>query len=83
MVKAKEEEKRSVQRAEEERSAQRAEERKAVGKLKKQASMEKGTPALGRGREGEGPEGRGHRGGATGEGSGITAVSGLDVTSMS
>ena len=70
MVKEKEEERRSAQKAEEERrSAQKAEEEKAVGKLRKQASVGKGTPALGRGAgggvgpKGRGWEGRGQRGG--------------------
>ena len=63
MVKEKEEERRSAQKAEEERkSAQKAEEEKAVGKLRKQASVGKETPALGRGAGGRvGPKGRGQR----------------------
>lgn len=66
MVKEKEEERRSAQKAEEERrSVQKAEEEKAVGKLRKQASVGKGTPALGRGAG----EGWGQRGGLGGEGS--------------
>ena len=57
-----------VQEKEEARrnAAQVAEEQKAVAKLKKQASVEKGTPALGRGVEwggGGGGEERGRKGG--------------------
>lgn len=58
------------EKEEERRSAQKAEEQKAVGKLKKQASVEKGTPALGRGAGWEGKRrGRGRgEGGRVGRG---------------
>ena len=59
MVREKEEQRKSAQKEDEQRSVQTA-----VGKLKKQASVEKGTPALGRGawwegRGGVGKDGKG------------------------
>ena len=53
MVREKEEERKSAQKEEERKRAQKEEEKRsvqtAVGKLKKQASVDKGTFALGRG----------------------------------
>ena len=59
MVREKEEQRKSAQKEDEQRSVQTA-----VGKLKKQASVEKGTPALGRGAgwEGKGGEVLGGKG---------------------
>ena len=67
MVREKEEQRKSAQKEDEQRSVQTA-----VGKLKKQASVEKGTPALGRGawwegrggvgKDGKGAEGLGRKG---------------------
>ena len=59
MVREKEEQRKSAQKEDEQRSVQTA-----VGKLKKQASVEKGTPALGRGAwwEGRGGVGGGWEG---------------------
>ena len=66
MVREKEEQRKSAQKEDEQRSVQTA-----VGKLKKQASVEKGTPALGRGawwerRGGVGKDGKGAGGGGLG-----------------
>ena len=61
MVREKEEQRKSAQKEDEQRSVQTA-----VGKLKKQASVEKGTPALGRGAWWEGRGGVGRRGGMGG-----------------
>ena len=64
MVREKEEERKSAKKEEERKRAQKEEEKRsvqmAVGKLKKQASVDKGTPALGRGAwwEGRGGVGR-------------------------
>ena len=57
MVREKEEQRKSAQKEDEQRSVQTA-----VGKLKKQASVEKGTPALGRGAGWEGSGGAGKEG---------------------
>ena len=57
MVREKEEERKRAQKEEEKRSVQMA-----VGKLKKQASVDKGTFALGRGAWWEGRGGVGRRG---------------------